>query len=283
MKKLFLVITLLGSFLMGCEEIPPEINPIEPQGPCSAATSELVADQQRQVLIEEFTGVRCVNCPAGSKVIKDLLEIYGERLVVVSIHAGFFANPYEESSYDFRTDEGDGLIDLVGRPVGYPSAVINRKLFDGEFDLQLGKNLWPGFIENEMEETPKVKIHISKSYVPADLRLDLEVTIFPQQDFENDDLRLTALLVENDVADVQLTPDGIRPQYVHQHVLRAAITNYDGNPLPTVIAPEDKLCLALTTSLSDTWKIENCSIVAFVSSGGTHKVVWQAHQIPVID
>src|ERR1700741_1300369 len=85
----------------------------------------------RKVLIEEFTGVRCVNCPDGSAEIENLLSLYGGNLVAVSIHSGFFSDPYPDNLYDFRTPEGDQLLNYLGQPLGYPTAVIDRKLFNG--------------------------------------------------------------------------------------------------------------------------------------------------------
>ena len=140
MKKfLYLFFVLSLGLFAGCEEISPEINPqmgpnTDPDDPSP------VEDQPRQVLIEEFTGVRCVNCPDGSEAIETLLNIHGEQLVAVSIHSsGSFSVPNDENAYDFRTTEGDNILSFLGEPIGYPTAVVNRKKFPDEFDLQLGK------------------------------------------------------------------------------------------------------------------------------------------------
>ena len=76
-------------------------------------TTEVV----KKVLIEEFTGVRCVNCPQGSAEIENLLSIHGDKLVAISIHAGFFAPPYPESLYDLRTPDGDKKIGEFFEPI----------------------------------------------------------------------------------------------------------------------------------------------------------------------
>ena len=44
---------------------------------------------QRSVLIEDFTGQRCINCPKASDEIKLLQEQYGEdNVIAVSVHSG---------------------------------------------------------------------------------------------------------------------------------------------------------------------------------------------------
>ncbi len=43
----------------------------------------------RAVLIEDFTGQKCVNCPNGTTLINDIVETYGEdNVIAVGIHSG---------------------------------------------------------------------------------------------------------------------------------------------------------------------------------------------------
>lgn len=120
MKKFILSFFLLSFLLSACEEIPPTLNPVDPNPGGGGA-------MPRKVLIEEFSGVKCVNCPAGSEAIENLIKIYGDQLIAISIHAGFFAPPYAESKYDFRSADGTNLLSYLGEPLGYPTAVVNRK------------------------------------------------------------------------------------------------------------------------------------------------------------
>jgi hypothetical protein len=175
--SLFAVVVLLS--FMACEEIAPEINPVMESD--NDLVVEPVPNQQRQVLIEEFTGVTCVNCPAGSAAIEELLDEHGEQLVAISIHAGSFSNPYDDSLIDFRTPEGNNLLNFLGIPLGYPTAVVDRKKFEGEFDLQLFRSQWAGFIEEQMQEEPKVKIGIAKAFDAETRQLDVKVGLFIEE------------------------------------------------------------------------------------------------------
>ena len=132
MKKI-VYLSLLAVVLGSCTEIPPVVPALG----------------DRKVLVEEFTGVRCVNCPAGASELENLKGIYGERLVIVSIHAGDFSPPFTDSRFDFRTAEGDALEKRLGAPLGYPTAVINRKKFTGQTGLQVGRSQWAGLIAAE--------------------------------------------------------------------------------------------------------------------------------------
>ena len=47
------------------------------------------ADAARKVLIEDFTGQKCVNCPKATDEIHVLQETYGEdNIIAVGIHSG---------------------------------------------------------------------------------------------------------------------------------------------------------------------------------------------------
>ena len=57
------------------------------------------APLNRNVLLEEFTGVRCQYCPYGHKVAKGLAETYPDNIFIANIHAGGYATS------DFMTTE----------------------------------------------------------------------------------------------------------------------------------------------------------------------------------
>lgn len=87
-----------------------------------------------KILFEEYTGHRCTNCPAGHQEINRLLTEYGDDLVVVAIHSGYFAQPMGDIfNYDFRTTAGDKICELfTSSPLDIPNpaAMTNR---NGDF------------------------------------------------------------------------------------------------------------------------------------------------------
>ncbi len=277
-----IVINLLFVFLLlgflSCEEVPPVVSLIENQGDCTAVDGNLVANQQRQVLIEEFTGVRCVNCPAGSALIEDFLDQYGEQLIAVSLHEGFFANPAAESQYDFRTADADQISSYLGGVLGYPAAAVNRVAVAGSEELALGSSEWAKVISDEIAIAPRVKLYIDKTYDESSRDLSIEVSIFPQQDID-ESTRLSVFILEDDIVDYQKTPSGDVLDYNHKHVFRDAVTNADGNPIAEELNTRTRVCKSYTTTLSNEWLVDNCSIVAFVHLGGPEKNILQAAKI----
>lgn len=284
MKKLsFFFFVLVALLWPGCEEIPPMINP-SMGGPGTDEPTP-VEDQQRQVLIEEFTGVRCVNCPAGSAAIENLIGIHGQRLAAISIHAGSFSPPYPESLYDFRIPEGASLLSYLGEPLGYPTAVVGRKLFDGEFDLQLGRQQWAGFIAQQLLEEPLVKIDIQNAYSDEDRKLEAAATLYVQEDITDEDVRISVAITENDIQDLQLTPESGTPDpnYKHKHVLRDMLTNFSGDLISEELAAGAAIEKNFTMTLPVEWIAANCHVVVFVHFGGDKKDVLQVHQAGVTE
>lgn len=244
-----------------------------------------ITDTTRQrVLVEEFTGTRCVNCPAGSAELARLQEIYGDRMVVVAIHAGSFARPYPESRVDFRTPEGDALLDFLGQPLGYPSAVISRKQFAGEFDLQLSRSLWPVYLQQELELPARIDLNLRVSYDPTSRTVSLGVDLTMRTDTETpEDLRLSVMVVEDSIAEYQLTPDGLDPAYIHRHNLRDMLTAATGNSLPDDWSTGQTISRNYTYSLPNSWKEADVSLVALVHRTGGVKEVWEVTRADLID
>ncbi len=231
----------------------------------------------RKVLVEEFTGVRCVNCPAGASELENLKSIYGDRLVIVSIHAGDFAPPYSDSKYDFRTTEGTALEAWLGVPLGYPTAVVNRKKFDGQRSLQVTKANWAGLIAEESKTASLLNLAINKKYTKDSRDLTMTVTIVPTDKLP-DDLRLSVLLTENDVADQQETPQGKKSDYTHQHILRRVIS---GDAKGFVL--NGALSWSGNFKVPTTWVAEKCQLVVVAHRGGDIKDVLQVSEVKLMN
>ena len=60
----------------------------------------------KTVLIKDFTGARCVNCPAAAEHAHNLQhQLDEDHIFIMSVHAGYLAQPLG-SFPDFLTDEG---------------------------------------------------------------------------------------------------------------------------------------------------------------------------------
>lgn len=269
MMKYNLLYTLALLLLFACEEIPPII---EPGGGGSDTTV------QRRVLVEELTGERCVNCPAGHQALESLKQLYGDRLVIVSIHAGFFAVPYPQSDAGLANPEGNAVLNYLGAPLGYPAAVVNRRLFAGEERLAVGQAQWPGYINDVLKEAPVVEVDIATNYLAPTRNLQATVTLTPLAVRPEGDLLLSVFLVEDKVRDPQETPTGVDPDYEHRHVFRASLSLILGNRLAQAWEVGEPIRFDYNVFLPDNWVGENSSLVAFVHRDGDDKEVLQVNE-----
>ena len=64
----------------------------------------------KNILLEDYTGFKCTNCPQAHDVADDLRATYGEQLIVMSLHVSeSFAGPDPGTAFDIdlRTEDGE--------------------------------------------------------------------------------------------------------------------------------------------------------------------------------
>ena len=70
----------------------------------SAQTFVSTSVENKNVILEEFTGISCGYCPDGHVVAKGIVDGAPNDVAVINIHATGFANPQGPGT-DFRTTE----------------------------------------------------------------------------------------------------------------------------------------------------------------------------------
>lgn len=250
------VILFITLFITSCTEIPPVITPID----ASPVGNEM---ETANVLIEEFGGVRCVGCPAGHSLIKELKGIYKDKLIVISAHTGSFSLPYSENKFDYRLPENDQLVAELGKPVGYPVATINRKLFNGELSRMLSPTQWPGYLASVTSQKTRLKLELIASFSEVTNNLSVTTNIKLTRDTSFSALFLSVLLVEDEITDVQLTPTGKQPNYVHQNVVRTWLTPASGILLST-LSTTDNLVYNFNSSIPAIWNTNNMRLIGIL-------------------
>ncbi|MCB0668245.1 MAG: Omp28-related outer membrane protein [Saprospiraceae bacterium] len=256
-KQLCLIVA--GLFLItSCRENQPEYSLARPEA------------GDRVVVVEEFSGVRCPNCPEGTKELENLRALYNDQIIIVTIHAGDFAFTYPESEFDFTTPEGNTLLQLLGNPIGYPSAVINRVATGSGGALQAFSSQWGSLIGEAIAEDPLVILTLEVNYNPETRVLQPRIGMVPNQDF-NEELRLTLLLKEDNMTDWQSDSEvqtGVDQTYNHRNVLRKVISDTQGDRI-AVNAPAflrvEKTYQYTLPGETNWWKDQDISLVAFIT------------------
>ncbi len=270
------ILTFFAGILLfsSCDEQRRVITPIVPEG-------------DRIILLEEFTGKGCSNCPKGSRELENLLSIFDENLVVVSIHAGFFADPefFDIGTYDLRTQEGEALFDYLGPNSGYPAGVVNRLYFNNE--IQLGASAWSAAVSDALASEPLVEFTLEKDYNPTTRLLTVKISGIAKGRIEGD-LRASVMLTESNIVDAQddVEAGGVVEDYVHNHVLRDMLTNFSGESFSDLLNTGELFTLSYSGTIDENWDVNQMEAIAFISNitdGGSTFEVLQAGEIHVVD
>ncbi|MBN4065820.1 Omp28-related outer membrane protein [Candidatus Amoebophilus asiaticus] len=275
------MLILLFAVCFSCNKKEEEPEPT----PTSTTLPDTV---KRVVLIEEFTGVRCSNCPLGSEKIDSLIQANPGKIIAISIHGGTFAVPLDSSKYDFRTDEGNLISDsLVAPPLGYPAADINRKLFPNENSVTILMKDWETYVDQELLVLSPVRIKISNiSWNSTNRSLGVKVSVTYHRDVATTNY-ISLCLTENNIVDLQQRLDSVNQaytdyNYVHNHVLRDMFTAYDGEVITGTKNNGHVFTKDYNMTLDALWNENNCKIVAFVHHRGDSLNVVQAAHAKVI-
>ena len=211
------------------------------------------ADVKRRVLLEDFTGQRCVNCPKASDEIKALQEQYGEdHVIAVGIHSGPLGFYTKGDYLGLSTEVGDEYYDhwaLEYQPVG----LIDR-------GAPLEYTAWNARIREELEKTAPVGIDIELHQ--KDNQLTVRAEVMGIDGTTSGKLQLW--LTEDGITAFQMMPDGTRNmEYIHRHVFRAAINGTWGESV-SVAEGETFTTKDYLFAIPEGWNADRLSVVAFV-------------------
>ncbi|MFM9050708.1 MAG: Omp28-related outer membrane protein [Bacteroidota bacterium] len=246
----------------------------------------------RKVLMEEWTGFKCGNCPpAGNFLNYTIVPPLADTLVVIALHAGQFAEPGSfglpnppSGSFltDYRTATSDFLYTYFGSPynpsgmidrIGYPSAYIKNKA------------VWLSTINTRKALPAKHKIDLRADFDPFTRKVSVAIQT-DLLDASSDTLKLQVVLTEDSVIDWQYW-DGNNPVFVpdfaHRHVFRTSMNGNLGEVIYNgIFTPGEKRLRGYAYSLPSTWDESHCHVVAYISNKRTEEV-YQVEEVYVIE
>lgn len=228
--------------------------------------------QGKKVLLKDFTGVRCVNCPRASELAHQLQETYGDQLIVMSVHAGFLAIPMGDFP-DFRTDEGTSWYNSHS---SNPLGAIDRTMLLTGYDLQ--DSQWEDAVSTAVEEEQTVEINVQNSFDDASRTVTTYVNALALTELSGN-LALTVCLVEDNIVGKQAIQGGTDDSYVHRHVFRGTLNGADGQDIQ--LTTDEYYSASCSMVLPDNYNVDNCSIVAYVYDNSDNKKILQTVMSPV--
>tara|TARA_B100001115_G_C15845526_1_gene425752 strand:- start:927 stop:1742 length:816 start_codon:yes stop_codon:yes gene_type:complete len=261
-KILAFAALLLG--LQACDEIPEDEYLLIEGG------SQGYQGTGHRVFLEEFTGVKCNNCPAANQKAKNLQAIYGkENLILIGIHAGNLATTDAEHPKAFNTPEGTELFNffqLFGVPVGF----VNRLDYD-ENRIIKGEGDWAGLVATELERQPVAEINLAEDRYNAGT---MELTVSGNVNATGtlpDNIKVCLYLTENDIVSAQTLGDkSVNPNYVHDHVFRGSFSGTYGK---TIDLSSGSASFTESITLPSDAVKANCEVIAFIYDADNYEIL----------
>ena len=218
MKKITLLVVLLASLFNANAQEPKFVS---------------TEQENRNVLIEEFTGRLCGYCPYGQVLVNEILAKYPGDVFTVNIHAQSSLSPV--SYPNLNTTKGAEVYMAFNNGGGIPAVTINRGetihpvYASAEVTTLLAEvaecNIGGEVIINEETRTATITVEV---YYTASSASDVNyLTVMMSQD---------GILGSQNGAK-EFNPDQmIGDQYIHMHTLRDYVTPTWGDEITTTTA-----------------------------------------------
>jgi hypothetical protein len=320
MKKLLILTAVLATVIVSCDKVKNTV-PASPKSgtldwslypdgdsahyvaqglwPTFAANT----NTQRNVLIEDFTGHKCVSCPASTADMEQLIATNPDHIFGLAIHAGPTGLTLQATSAEYPTvlycDAGLEIGKHFGQDIpgsaflGNPAFCVNRTLGNNSQFISNAGSAIANKTNTCLASTLKINIQAVTNYFPSTrgLFLHTEVdkvaasVIYPLAVvvcLVEDSLIARQTVLENDLWDHDGTPgdpdlshlDGIDETYIHRDILRGCI---DGKTFGRVLTssdlgPNGKYVVSYSYKLPDQYNADNMKLYIYVIDKTTQEI-----------
>lgn len=268
--KYLIPFALVMFILSSCDKVtPPDGSLFYINDTVSASDNDTQNVTEKKVVIIDFTGIRCVNCPRAHEVLHQLENIYPDKIIPIAIHGTLLAYPTGDYHVDLRTDQGNEIISEFGINA-IPIGLVDY--FDKNY--LSSEATWSDDVTTSIQETPTIGIEIENTYNNADNSVEVLVNLTSLSNF-GESLSLMVYLVEDSIITRQATnvSPGYIEEYEQMNVFRTAVSNLWGDVVFSGGATENQTeAVTFNISLDNTWNANNCKTVAFICNN-TNKVL----------
>lgn len=230
--------------------------------------------EDKNIILEEYTGISCGYCPDGHKIGQQLHDANPEDVFLINIHTGGYATPQGPGT-DFNTSFGSALAAQTGL-TGYPSGSVNRHVFSGG-NTALSRSAWASSSAQLLSQPSPVNVGVQATVDMATntLIVDVEVYYTGTQTVTTNMLNIAVVQnnIEGPQSGMSANPASVLPngQYNHNHMLRHMLTGQWGETISNIasgtlyseqftwVMPSDIAGVSLDPT--------NIDVVAFVSEG----------------
>ena len=228
--------------------------------------------QKRNVVLEEYTGIRCGQCPSGHMIANSIKDAHPEDVFLINIHVTNLAEPMGEGS-DLRTDWGSNLFGQTGIS-GLPGGTINRHVFPNHTSMSVTRSNWPMLSEEILQMDAYANIAAKASINWETREAEITVQLYYTGDSPEEVNFLNVVMLQDYIRAYQSgassNPEQVDGnQYMHMHALRDMITGQWGDSITSTSTGsfvEKTYNYSIPDSVRDIpVDLENISFVAFLA------------------
>jgi hypothetical protein len=215
----------------------------------SAQTPQFVSTEaaNKNVVLEEFTGINCGYCPDGHRIVKEYEEDNPGRVFGINIHTGSYAAMYQ-------TQWGTAIMNQTGLQ-GFPAGTVNRHSFSGGATI-LNRGEFVSRGNQILAEASFVNVAAQASIDATTRVMTVNVEAYYTADAATASNKLNVVLLQDSIIGPQsgasanpsqVTADG---QYIHMNMLRDMLTGQWGDD---ITAPEGSNVIPAGTLIQRTY------------------------------
>ncbi len=213
----------------------------------------------KTVLIKDFTGARCVNCPAAAEHAHNLQhQLDEDHIFIMSVHAGYLAQPMG-SFPDFLTDEGT---EWYNNNNSNPLFTVDHvALTEGN---TLNETQIDAPVTAALEEEQTFEIVVGRQFDEASRQLQVSVQTVALVDFDGE-FYITACLVEDHVIGWQTIPGGVDKEYDFRNVFRGTLNGAYGEAFEDLhVDTNDTFYFNYSTEINADYNANECYLMVYV-------------------
>ena len=207
---------------------------ITPLKPTTVVVSNDTNKVYKNILVEDYTGSTCVNCPPAGAELDSLISIYGSRIIPLSVNAGNFATPVPTYSLNLQSAVGDAYDTYFQMSAtGNPCGMVNRRGYPASSKYLL-YTLWASNVQSIItNDTAFIKLTLSTTFDTTSKALTITATSTFLRSLSGA-YNIVVLLTQDSIIGPQKSGTaGQITNYAHRFVLRDAITGTWGDALVT--------------------------------------------------
>ena len=213
----------------------------------------------KTVLIKDFTGARCVNCPSAAEYAHNLQHQLGEdHVFIMGVHAGYLAQPLGQFP-DFLTDEGtEWYNNSSSNPlfaVDHVALTEGNALYVEQIDAPVAAAL---------EEEQSFEILVVPSYDEDNRQLEVAANVVSLTGMDGQ-FYITVCLVEDNIVGWQTIPGGVDREYVFRNVFRGTLNGAGGEKFEdTHVDANETFRFNYSTELNAAYNADECYLMVYV-------------------